>query len=89
MTVRGIEGVVKLVDDCLGKGVNPGDLKIRLRELLLNCWKHNIKVSKRKFVTGTRISFAGFVIDASGGEIPEISAAVKLTCMCIEMHGDR
>ena len=44
-------------------------MKIKLRKLLLMCRKYNLKVSRRKFKLGVKISFAGFVIDASNGEV--------------------
>ena len=35
--IRSVEGILKLVDNCLEGGKDVPDLKIRLRELLLKC----------------------------------------------------
>ena len=50
-----------------GKDVQ--DLKVRLRELLLKCHEHNLKVLRRKLVVGVKLPFGGFIIDATNGEV--------------------
>ena len=67
--IRRVEGILKLVDDCLGGGKDVPALKIKLRELLLKCREHNLKVLRRKFEIGVKLAFVGFVIDASSGEV--------------------
>ena len=37
--------------------------------MILKCREHNLKVSRRKFKLGVKISFGGFVIDASSREV--------------------
>ena len=33
------------------------------------CRKYNLKISRQKFDLATKLSFAGFMIDASSGEV--------------------
>ena len=67
--VQGLEGVLKLVDDCLAAGRNVEELEERLRGLLDRCREHNIKMLKREFKLGSSLGFGGFLIDGSSGEI--------------------
>ena len=67
--VRDLEGVMKLVDNCLAGGRGVVGLGMRLRELLSRCREYNIKISRKKFDLGSRLSFGGFVIDATSGEL--------------------
>ena len=64
-----LEGVMKLVDDCLTGGRGVSELRKRLRAVLLRCREFNIKISKKKFHLGRVLAFGSFVIDGSSGEL--------------------
>ena len=67
--IRTVKGILKIVDDCLGGGKDVPALREKLVELLLVCRKFNLKISRRKFDLATKLSFTGFVINASSGEV--------------------
>ena len=64
-----MRGILKIVDNCLGGASDVPALRKKLVELLMVCRKYNLKISRRKFDLATKLRFAGFVIDASSGEV--------------------
>ena len=67
--IRPVRGIVKIVDDCLGGARSVAALRGKLVQLLGVCRKHNIKISRKKFDLARKLNFAGFQIDATGGEV--------------------
>lgn len=67
--IRTVIGVLKIVDDRLGGASDVPALRKKLVELLMVCRKYDLKISRRKFDLATKLSFAGFVMDASSGEV--------------------
>ena len=50
--IMDLDGVIKLVDDCLTGGRGVSELGKKLRSLLMRGREHNIKMSKKKFKLG-------------------------------------
>ena len=67
-TIDNIRGNHKLVDDYLITGDSILEITNRIREVLQNCRRHNLTISKRKFVIGKKIKFAGFHLSKDGIE---------------------
>ncbi len=62
----GLEGVVKLVDDILVMADTKEELLVRIRHVLERCRLHGIVLSKKKFVIGQEVPFAGHVVNGTG-----------------------
>ena len=66
LAIRGLDYVHKIVDDALIEAETCQDLFTRIREVLDRFRAHGITCSKKKFVMGQSISFAGYLITDSG-----------------------
>jgi transposase InsO family protein len=64
--LAGAQGVVKVVDDILVQAKDWKTLRSRLEDVLQRCRKHGITLSADKFVVGSEVTFAGFLVSASG-----------------------
>jgi transposase InsO family protein len=64
--LAGAQGVVKVVDDILVQAKDRETLRSRLEDVLQRCRKHGITLSADKFVVGSEVTFAGFLVSASG-----------------------
>ncbi|NJL70883.1 MAG: hypothetical protein HC888_04345 [Candidatus Competibacteraceae bacterium] len=64
--ISGLEGVTKLVDDILIQAPSLAVLRDRIRAVLDRCREHGITISRRKFLYGPEVEFAGFLVSASG-----------------------
>ena len=66
MFIEGLPWARKLVDDIIVWASNHSELSLRINEITSCCEKANIILSKKKFMIGEEISFAGYVISNSG-----------------------
>ena len=65
--LRGIDGVIKVVDDVLVHAPTLEALELRVRAVLTACRRVRITMSPKKFVFGaTSASFVGFVVGPDG-----------------------
>jgi hypothetical protein len=63
--LAGAHGVVKVVDDILVQAKDRETLHLQLEDVLQQCRKHGITLSVDKFVVGSEVTFAGFLVSAS------------------------
>ena len=84
--VRSVRGLLKIVDDILGGASDVPALRRKLVELLEVCRKHNLKISRRKFDLATKLSFAGFTIDATGGGSHSIPGSCQAGGNTVDGH---
>ena len=66
MVIEGLPWARKLVDDIIVWATNIDELSLRINEITSRCEKANIILSKKKFVIGDEISFAGYSISKDG-----------------------
>ena len=66
MVIEGLPWARKLVDDIIVWATNIDELSLRINEITSRCEKANIILSKKKFVIGDEISFAGYSISKEG-----------------------
>ena len=66
---RSLTYLIKEIDDLLVCGVDIDEVTLRVREVLTVCRQNNLTISPSKFKLGQQIKFAGFVVDASSGEV--------------------
>ncbi|MDE5118127.1 MAG: reverse transcriptase family protein, partial [Trichodesmium sp. St2_bin2_1] len=65
--LRGVDGVIKVVDDVLVHAPTLGELEARVRAVLAACRRARITMSAKKFVFGaTTAAFVGFVVGPDG-----------------------
>ena len=64
--IRGMKGVLKIVDDIIVFAPTKEELYKRLRSVLANCRKHNITMSNDKLEIGEEVKIAGFCISSQG-----------------------
>ena len=64
--LMGLEGVVKVVDDILVQAKDRETLFLRVDAVLQRCRTHGITISKEKFIVGSEVTFAGFVVSSTG-----------------------
>ena len=62
---NGLPGTYKLVDDILIGAVDYEQLAERLEALLVRCDAADMTLSSNKVQVGTRVTFAGYVLDLS------------------------
>ena len=63
--IEGLEGVYKLVDDLIIGGKDYAQLAERLEALLKRCRKAGMTLASNKVQVGSRVSFAGYIIDGT------------------------
>ena len=63
--IEGLEGVYKLVDDLIIGGKDYVQLAERLEALLTRCRKAGMTLASNKVQVGSRVSFAGYIIDGT------------------------
>ena len=78
-TIAGVEGCQKIVDDILVCAVDVADLCSKVEQVLLNCRKQGITISRKKIDFGSSLAFAGFQIN-SDGVFPDPEKISALTC---------
>ena len=66
--LRGLPGLIKLVDDLLVVAPDVETLGKRVEAVLLRCREHRITVSESKLHIAERVKFAGFIISNKGIE---------------------
>ena len=66
VVIEGLSLARKLVDDIIVWGSNLEELSFRINEITSRCEKSNIILSKKKFVLGDEITFAGYSISKDG-----------------------
>ena len=64
--IKGLPGVIKLVDDILVQGTSIQQLRERTLELLKKCREAQMTLSASKRQVGTEVNFAGFIIGDQG-----------------------
>ena len=64
--IRGLPGVIKLVDDILVYASNYAELFERVENVLRRCTEHNITLSRKKVEIGDKVTFAGFDVSGEG-----------------------
>ena len=64
--LKGIPGMVKLVDDILIFAEDEDTLYRRVREVLQRCRSHGITISRKKLQIGREVPFAGYVVSGEG-----------------------
>jgi len=64
--LRGLPGVLKIVDDVLIQAADEPELRERLITVLEACKSHGITLSRDKAAIGEEFKFAGFIVSASG-----------------------
>ena len=60
--LHGLSFTKKIVDDILVWGINLPELYMRIRMIASRCSELNIALSKKKFVIGNEISYAGLLL---------------------------
>ena len=76
--LEGATGVLKLVDDILVYADSIEQLKTRLNDVLQRCEDNGITISKKKIEIGTKVTFAGFDVSATGNSpTPDRIEAIK------------
>jgi hypothetical protein len=63
--LAGAQGIVKVVDNILVQAKDREMLHLRLEDFLQRCRKHGITLSADKFVVGSEVTFASFLVSAS------------------------
>ena len=63
--IEGLEGVYKLVDDLIIGGKDYAQLAECLEALLIRCRKVGMTLASNKVQVGSRVSFAGYIIDGA------------------------
>ena len=66
MVIEGLPWARKLVDDIIVWATSLEELSLRINEITSRCEKSNIILSKKKFVIGDKITFAGYRIYKNG-----------------------
>ena len=64
--IRGLPGVIKLVDDILVFASNYIELFERVEAVLQRCTEFNITLSRKKVEIGDKVTFAGYDVSAAG-----------------------
>ena len=64
--LRGLPGVIKLIDDILIYASNYEELITRVEAVLQRCTEHNITLSRKKIEIGDKVTFAGYDVSAAG-----------------------
>ena len=64
--LKGLKGVLKLVDDIMIYATSYEELFKRVEAVLNRCSEHNITLSRKKIEIGSRITFAGFDVSSEG-----------------------
>lgn len=64
--IAGLPGVLKLIDDILVQAPSMDVLMTRVQALLERCRANGLTLSKKKLEIGPEVTFAGFVVSASG-----------------------
>lgn len=75
--LEGLVGTFKSVDAILIQASSLELFEERIHKLLLNLRKHNIMISKSKFVVGSTLEFGGYLIDAINDSHPRIGPDSK------------
>ena len=77
--IDGLPWAKKIVDDILVWAPNLEDLKPRVEQIARNCEKLNIILSKKKFLIGTSLPFAGYIVSNDGvrPEPDRVEAIIK------------
>ena len=66
IVIEGLPWARKLVDDIILWASSLEELSLRINETVSRCASSNIILSKKKFVIGDEISFAGYMISKDG-----------------------
>jgi len=76
--LEGLPGVLKLVDDILIHASSAEQLHERISSVLHRCREHRITLSRKKFLIGDEVKFAGFIVSSSGiRPDPEKTTAIR------------
>ena len=70
--IEGLENTHKLVDDVLIEGSSEEELCKHTEEFLKRARDADITISRSKIQAGSKVKFAGFLIEAQDGEPPKI-----------------
>ena len=66
LAVEGLPWILKIVDDILVYAPDMATLLARVRVLLRRMRSHNVKLSRKKFLVGEQVKFAGFLVTKDG-----------------------
>ena len=66
LVVRDVKRADKLVDDILARGNTKEELLHTVKQVLDNCRKYGMTVSKKKFEVGQSLHFAGHIVSKDG-----------------------